>query len=154
MRLILRSVVVAVLSLSVVSTITLPANAGSSPHPHQFSRATIRALNAIVDTSRQAGNFPGAIVGIWIPGRGSYVRGFGTGNIKNLSVSGIPVGRFITQNILRPLGLRHTSYPTGTAMPSPFSQGYLREPDGSFRDVTVSNPGIWGWGRSHDIYLI
>jgi len=71
MRLILRSVVVAVLSLSVVSTITLPANAGSSPHPHQFSRATIRALNAIVDTSRQAGNFPGAIVGIWIPGRGS-----------------------------------------------------------------------------------
>jgi D-alanyl-D-alanine carboxypeptidase len=55
-----------------------------------------------------------------------------------------PLGRVIQSKILRPLRLRHTSYPTSAAMPAPFSHGYLDQPDFPPRDVTASNPAFAG----------
>lgn len=54
------------------------------------------------------------------------------------------LGAVITSQILRPLGLRHTSYPTAAALPAPFSRGYLDQPDFGPRDVTASNPAFAG----------
>ena len=39
-------------------------------------------------------------------------------------VTHTPLGATIKSQILRPLGLRHTSYPTTAALPTPFSHGY------------------------------
>jgi D-alanyl-D-alanine carboxypeptidase len=59
-------------------------------------------------------------------------------------VSGMPVQDFFSQRIFKPLGLGHTSWPTGADMPSPFSHGYTRQtPDGSEADATFFNPS-WG----------
>ena len=51
-----------------------------------------------------------------------------------------PLHRVIQDEILDPLGLSETSYPTTPAMPSPFTRGYLSQSDGTLRDVTTSNP--------------
>lgn len=59
-------------------------------------------------------------------------------------VTHTPLGAVIQSQILRPLGLRHTSYPTTAALPAPFSRGYLDQPDFPPRDVTASNPAFAG----------
>ena len=59
-------------------------------------------------------------------------------------VTHTPLGATIESQILRPLGLRHTSYPTTAALPVPFSRGYLDQPDFPPRDVTASNPAFAG----------
>jgi D-alanyl-D-alanine carboxypeptidase len=51
-----------------------------------------------------------------------------------------PLGQLIRSQILTPLGLGQTSYPTTAAIPAPFARGYLRRPDGTLRDMTTSNP--------------
>ena len=230
-----------------------------------FSPTTTRALKAIVTTAMAASNTPGMEVGVWVPGRGSFVHAFGTSDIRTgkalalddhfriasisktftataalqlvdrgrlklsdrLSsfVSGIPYGKRITveqlldmtagvydysanagferdylkrpnfrfgtrqvlsiirrnrpafapgtqvmydnsnyyllglivekvthqslarvirNRILRPLRLRHTSYPSGSRLPKPFARGYLPNQSGQLRDVTVSNPAAGG----------
>jgi D-alanyl-D-alanine carboxypeptidase len=53
-----------------------------------------------------------------------------------------PLGQVIRHRILKPLGMSHTSYPTGPAMPDPHARGYVEAPDGSLRDVTRVNPGV------------
>lgn len=58
--------------------------------------------------------------------------------------TGRPLQDLIKAEILNPLGLNHTSYPTTPAMPAPFSHGYLSEPNQSPRDVTASNPAFAG----------
>ena len=58
--------------------------------------------------------------------------------------AGSPLQDLIKAEILNPLGLNHTSYPTTPAMPAPFSHGYLSEPNQSPRDVTASNPAFAG----------
>jgi D-alanyl-D-alanine carboxypeptidase len=59
-------------------------------------------------------------------------------------VSGLKIEDFIAHRILRPLGLRNTSWPTNGAMPSPFAHGYTRQtPDESEADATFFNPS-WG----------
>jgi D-alanyl-D-alanine carboxypeptidase len=58
-------------------------------------------------------------------------------------VTGEPLAQLIQQQILDPLKLTDTSYPTTSRMPSPFTHGYLTEPVGR-RDVTLSNPGVAG----------
>ena len=50
----------------------------------------------------------------------------------------------IKSQILRPLGLRRTTYPTTAKLPAPFSRGYLDQPDFPPRDVTASNPAFAG----------
>jgi D-alanyl-D-alanine carboxypeptidase len=57
-------------------------------------------------------------------------------------LTGLTLGEAIRTQILDPLGLDGTSYPTTTAMPSPFAHGYYAGPAGKgrFRDVTRINP--------------
>jgi D-alanyl-D-alanine carboxypeptidase len=55
-----------------------------------------------------------------------------------------PLARVIQDEVLDPLGMSETSYPTTPAMPSPFTRGYVSESDGSLRDVTTSNPAVAG----------
>jgi D-alanyl-D-alanine carboxypeptidase len=58
-------------------------------------------------------------------------------------VTGNPLGTEIERRILRPLGLRETVYPIGSALPDPHSQGYVRSPaSGPVRDVTVLDPSF------------
>lgn len=47
-----------------------------------FDTETVRALTAIVEAGRLAAENPGMVVGIWVLGKGCYVRGFGTGNLE------------------------------------------------------------------------
>jgi D-alanyl-D-alanine carboxypeptidase len=54
------------------------------------------------------------------------------------------LGATIKSQILQPLRLRHTSYPTTSQLPAPFSRGYLDQPDFAPRDVTLSNPAFAG----------
>lgn len=54
------------------------------------------------------------------------------------------LGATIMSQILQPLRLRHTSYPTTPQLPAPFSRGYLDQPDFAPRDVTLSNPAFAG----------
>ena len=54
------------------------------------------------------------------------------------------LGAAIKSQILQPLRLRHTSYPTTPQLPAPFSRGYLDQPDFAPRDVTLSNPAFAG----------
>jgi D-alanyl-D-alanine carboxypeptidase len=50
--------------------------------PHGFGRElTARLDEAVEDTRREAG-IPGAVVGLWIPGRGCYVRAFGVADTR------------------------------------------------------------------------
>jgi len=54
------------------------------------------------------------------------------------------LGKLITTQILDPLGMTHTSYPSTPAMPVPFSHGYINQPNFPLRDVTNSNPAFAG----------
>ena len=60
-------------------------------------------------------------------------------------VTGQTAERVITDQIITPLGLRHTSFPTVTALPRPFASGFGGL-DGTapLTDATASNPGA-GW---------
>jgi len=56
-------------------------------------------------------------------------------------VSGMTVQDFFAQRIFRPLGLRNTTWPTSTDLPTPFSHGSTEQtPDGSEVDATLYSP--------------
>lgn len=59
------------------------------PRVPTFDAETVRALTAIVETGRLAAENPGMVVGIWVPGKGCYVRGFGTGNLETNAPIGV-----------------------------------------------------------------
>jgi D-alanyl-D-alanine carboxypeptidase len=61
-------------------------------------------------------------------------------------VTGLSLPDVIRTQILEPLKLGETSYPTTTGMPSPFAHGYFAGDDGKgpFRDVTRLNPAAGG----------
>ena len=64
-------------------------------------------------------------------------------------VTGRPVGDMICDDILGPLAIGETSFPTTSAMPEPFSRGYFAGEDGKgeLRDFTASNPAVaWSAG--------
>ncbi|HEY8900639.1 MAG TPA: serine hydrolase domain-containing protein [Chthoniobacterales bacterium] len=78
-------------------------------------------------------------------------------------VTGNPLRTEITRHLIRPLGLDHTSYPTGVFLPSPFTHGYATlDADVGRVDLTESSPSgssgagamistlddIHIWGRS------
>jgi D-alanyl-D-alanine carboxypeptidase len=52
------------------------------------------------------------------------------------------LGDVIQTEILDPLGLKDTSYPTTSDMPAPFAHGYYPVSDAPPRDVTLSNPAV------------
>jgi D-alanyl-D-alanine carboxypeptidase len=59
-------------------------------------------------------------------------------------VTGETVEKTITKEVIKPLGLEHTSFPTTAAMPKPFSQGYFAGDEGNekIQDYTAVNPKI------------
>jgi D-alanyl-D-alanine carboxypeptidase len=59
-------------------------------------------------------------------------------------VTGESLGALVKTQILDPVGLKHTSYPTTSALPAPLTHGYLSEVLGPPRDVTLSNPAVAG----------
>jgi D-alanyl-D-alanine carboxypeptidase len=65
-------------------------------------------------------------------------------------VSGRSLASFIEQNILRPVGMTRTVFPTGAEIPSPHALGYFKMPDGKVVDATDWNPS-WGWASGNMI---
>jgi D-alanyl-D-alanine carboxypeptidase len=65
-------------------------------------------------------------------------------------VSGQSLASFVEQNILRPLGMTRTLFPTGAEIPSPHARGYFKMPDGRIVDATDWNPS-WGWASGNMI---
>ncbi len=60
-------------------------------------------------------------------------------------VSGLPLHEFLERNVLEPLELEHTSFPTDNSFPEPHAQGYTTATlDGSETVATDWNPS-WGW---------
>ena len=61
-------------------------------------------------------------------------------------VSGESVAKLVTDEVIKPLGLKHTIYPTAAKMPSPFSNGYYAGPEGKGQivDSTLVNPDAAG----------
>jgi D-alanyl-D-alanine carboxypeptidase len=61
-------------------------------------------------------------------------------------VSGMSMAKLVTTEVIEPLGLKDTVYPTSAPMPSPFSRGYYAGPEGKspITDVTLVNPDIAG----------
>src|SRR5690242_2425312 len=55
--------------------------AGRRASASQFGVPTRRALNTIIAGAMGAANQPGMVVGVWVPGRGSYVRAMGTSDL-------------------------------------------------------------------------
>ena len=61
-------------------------------------------------------------------------------------VTGRPISGVISDQILRPLGLKNTSYPTGQTLPKPFARGYFGglEFNDPLTDKTLVNPAVGG----------
>jgi D-alanyl-D-alanine carboxypeptidase len=59
-------------------------------------------------------------------------------------VTGHPLPHVVKQQVLDPLGLTQTSYPTTAEIPGPYSRGYFYRPNFGLRDVTASNPAFAG----------
>jgi D-alanyl-D-alanine carboxypeptidase len=64
--------------------------------------------------------------------------------------SGQSLASFIEQHILKPEGLTHTVFPVGAGIPSPYSHGYFKRPDGQIVDATNWNSS-WGWAAGNMI---
>lgn len=64
-------------------------------------------------------------------------------------VSGQSLAEFVTENILEPLEMDHTSYPTTEEFPDPHAQGYTAA-GGVASIATDWNPS-WGWGAGNMI---
>ena len=61
-------------------------------------------------------------------------------------VSGMSIAKLVSKEVIEPLGLKHTVYPTAAPLPSPFAHGYYAGPEGKgpITDVTLVNPDIAG----------
>lgn len=58
---------------------------------------------------------------------------------------GMPLHDYITKNVVRPAGLKHTLFPTGAEFPQPHAHGYTQQTaTGKVEDSTDWNPS-WGW---------
>jgi D-alanyl-D-alanine carboxypeptidase len=60
------------------------------------------------------------------------------------AVSGETAEAAITNQVIEPLGLKHTSFPATAAMPKPFSRGYFAGDEGKskIQDYTAVNPKV------------
>jgi D-alanyl-D-alanine carboxypeptidase len=64
-------------------------------------------------------------------------------------VSGQSLAEFVTENILVPLNMTHTSYPTTAEIPAPHAEGYTKLGDQE-EIATGWNPS-WGWAAGNMI---
>ncbi|MDQ6820153.1 MAG: beta-lactamase family protein [Actinomycetota bacterium] len=62
--------------------------------------------------------------------------------------TGRSYGSLLRASVFAPLGLRHTSFPTGVRLPRPYLHGYVTEPGASPHDVSesLSPSGAWASG--------
>jgi D-alanyl-D-alanine carboxypeptidase len=66
-------------------------------------------------------------------------------------VSGQPIGDYMAAHIMRPLGMRQTSFPASTEFPRPHAHGYTRPtPTTPVTDATAWNP-TWTWSAGQMI---
>ena len=63
-------------------------------------------------------------------------------------VTGRSYGSLLRARVFGPLGLRHTSFPSGVGLPSPVLHGYVTAPGAAAEDVTqaLSPSGAWASG--------
>src|ERR1700694_1102531 len=73
--------VVVVMAVDVM-VVAVPGAALARAAAPRFGPATVTALNSIVKKAMASSRTPGMAVGIWVPGKGTYVRQFGTDNVK------------------------------------------------------------------------
>lgn len=59
------------------------------------------------------------------------------------AVSGESAAAAITNEVIKPLGLHHTSFATTAALPNPFSQGYNEGAGGALENTTAFNPNVF-----------
>ena len=70
-----------VLALSVLAALLLPPQSALAADP-PFAPATRAALDAALAKSFAATKAPGVVVGIWIPGEGTYIATRGVADVK------------------------------------------------------------------------
>jgi len=68
-------------------------------------------------------------------------------------VSGQSLPAYIDEHIVRPAKLEHTVFPTDATLPSPYSHGYLKTPDGKVVDTADWNPS-WGWAAGQMVSTV
>jgi D-alanyl-D-alanine carboxypeptidase len=56
------------------------------------------------------------------------------------TVTGIPLGDYLQQNIFGPLGMAQTTFPANGFMPGPYAHGYNQSPGGTIFNTTLWNP--------------
>jgi len=64
-------------------------------------------------------------------------------------VSGQSLAEFVAENILAPLEMTHTSYPTTAEIPEPHAQGYTKV--GDIEEIATTWNPSWGWGAGNMI---
>ncbi|MDO9529962.1 MAG: serine hydrolase domain-containing protein [Syntrophales bacterium] len=53
------------------------------PKPQlQFPSELTMQLDHLIDSTMSAKNLPGVVVGVWIPGKGNYLKAFGKANLE------------------------------------------------------------------------
>ena len=109
----------------------------------QFRTFTPRELIAI-GLSRPPTNAPGER---WSYSNTNYI----IAGLLIERLTGRPYAREISRRILRPLGLRHTSFPgTNPYIRGPHMAAYVPWPDGTLRDFSVFNMS-WAWAAGEMI---
>ena len=79
-RIVVIASVVVTASVAVGPAISAPAAAASAK---KFDANTIRAIDAIVNATKNGSGTPGMVVGIWDPKLGTLVKGYGTGDLTD-----------------------------------------------------------------------
>jgi len=70
------------ISLAVMSSHETRTRTVTTPREQSFGAATVKALEGALDKVMKDGNIPGAVVGIWVPGKGVWVRARGVADTK------------------------------------------------------------------------
>jgi D-alanyl-D-alanine carboxypeptidase len=58
-------------------------------------------------------------------------------------VSGMSLPQYLNQNILKPLGLNNTIYPTNASIPAPYAHGYTKQTIDDMEDEVTSFNPFW-----------
>lgn len=64
------------------------------------------------------------------------------------NVSGQSLPDYIGEHILTPLGMRHTSFPTGNEFPQPHAQGYTNLTANGAEAIATDWDPSWGWAAA------
>jgi len=71
--------------LSIMISLLFMASGDTSTDPEterQLPSELTMQLDHLIDSTMSANNLPGVVVGVWIPGRGNYLKAFGKANLE------------------------------------------------------------------------